>query len=131
MITKQTIAIIGAAGKLADTLAKGNYRILLCSDKENDQYNLVDTITQNYPSAEVEAVSCPMDASWEADIIVLSVPGEDEKQIAEKIREVANQKLVIRIGDRHNDLSKLLPNSRIVNIKDGKALENELLLSTV
>jgi NADPH-dependent F420 reductase len=78
----------------------------------------------------VEAAACPAEASWEADIIILAVPYRAEKEIAEKIRKPANQKIVISIANPLNDtydglvttadtsaaeeLQKLLPNSRVV-----------------
>jgi predicted dinucleotide-binding enzyme len=80
--------------------------------------------------AEVEVLDCPTNASWEADVIILAVPYQAEKEIAEKIREVANQKVVISIANPLNEtfdglvtapgtsaaeeLQKLLPGSKVV-----------------
>lgn len=134
MNTKQTIAIIGASGNMGSaiskSLAKGNYRLLL---KANDQEKLIalrQEIKNKYPSADVEIYQCPSEASWEADIIILAVPFEAEKEIAEKIKEVANQKIVISIANPLNstynglttvadtsaaeELQKLLPHSKVI-----------------
>ena len=117
MNTKQTIAIIGASGNMGSaiskSLSKGNYRLLLFS-----------------AAADLEALECPTDASWEADVIILAVPFQAEKELAEKIREVANQKIVISIANPLNEaydglvtspdtsaaeeLQKLLPNAKVV-----------------
>ncbi|CAM3748270.1 NAD(P)-binding domain-containing protein [Pontibacter korlensis] len=130
----QTIAIIGASGNMGSaiskSLAKGNYRLLLCANELDKVQAVVDEIKVNNPAAEVEAIDCTREASWEADIIIAAVPYAAEQEVAEKIREVANQKIVISIANPLNDtydglvtapdssaaeeLQKLLPNSKVV-----------------
>ncbi len=134
MNTKQTIAVIGATGNMgsavAKSISKGNYRLLLKGTKEDELNKVVSDIKSAYPEAEVEAITCPTEASWEADIIILAVPYEAEKEVADKIREVANQKIVISIANPLNDsynglvtapdtsaaeeLQKLLPHSKVI-----------------
>lgn len=134
MKTKQTIAIIGATGNMGSaiskSLAKGNYRMLLKANNAEALDKLVKEIKDKNSSADVEAIPCPTEASWEADIIVLAVPFEAEKEIAGKIKEVTNQKIVISIANPLNqtynglvtapdtsaaeELQKLLPNSKVV-----------------
>lgn len=134
MQTKQTIAIIGATGNMGSAiskaLSKGNYRLLLKDNEQQKLHALVNEIKGSYPPANVEAMACPKEAGWEADIIVLAVPFQAEKEIASRIREVANQKIVISIANPLNDtfdgfvtapdtsaaeeLQKLLPNSKVV-----------------
>ena len=134
MKTKQTIAIIGASGNMgsaiARSLAGGNYRLLLyATDKEKTAAVLQSIHTAN-PGAEAESLECSTQASWEADIIILAVPYAAEKEVAEKIREVANQKIVISISNPLNasytglvtdpgtsageELQQLLPHSKVV-----------------
>ena len=134
MNTKQTIAIIGATGNMgsaiAKSLAKGNYRLLLKSGNAEKLSALVAEIQQTNPDVEVEGMACPKDASWEADIIIPAVPYEAQKEVAEKIKEVANQKIVISIANPLNqtydgmvttpdssaaeELQKLLPHSKVI-----------------
>jgi NADPH-dependent F420 reductase len=134
MQTKQTIAIIGATGNMgsaiARSIAKGPYRLLLKASKQDELDALVNDIQSKNPSAEVESAICPTEASWEADIIILAVPYEAEKNIAPQIKDVASQKIVISIANPLNqnydglvtapgtsaaeELQKLLPNSKIV-----------------
>lgn len=134
MQTKQTIAIIGATGNMgsaiARSIAKGPYRLLLKASKQDELDALVNDIQSKNPSAEVESVICPTEASWEADIIILAVPYEAEKNIAPQIKDVASQKIVISIANPLNqnydglvtapgtsaaeELQKLLANSKIV-----------------
>ena len=133
MQTKQTIAIIGATGNmgsaLSKSLAKGNYRLLLLTD-ENGIGGLVDEIKSLHPNADVESINSSYNATWEADIIIAAVPYSAEKEVADKIREVSNQKVVISIANPLNEtfdglvtaadssaaeeLQKLLPNSKVV-----------------
>ena len=133
MSTKQTIAIIGAAGNMGSAisknLSKGNYRLLLCSAEEGKAQAVVDKIRDNNSAADVEAMNCSAEASWEADIIIAAIPYAAEKEVAERIKEFANQKIVISISNPLNqtfnglatahdsaaeELQKLLPNSKVV-----------------
>lgn len=134
MKTKQTIAIIGANGNmgssLSKSLARGNYRLLLKGGNEEELRLLEQEIKAGHPAADVEVMACPEEASWEADIILLAVPFEAENEIAGKIKEVANQKIVISISNPLNltydglvtapdtsaaeELQKVLPHSKIV-----------------
>lgn len=134
MSTKQTIAIIGATGNmgsaLAKTLSKGNNRLLLFANNQEKVQALVDDIKSTNKKADVEGIECPTNASWEADIIVMAVPYAAEKEIATRIKEVANQKIVISIANPLNEnydglvtppdtsaaeeLQKLMPNSKVV-----------------
>ena len=134
MQTKQTITIIGATGNMgsaiAKSLSKGNYRLLLHTKRPNKLEALMHEIKQTNPAADAEPVDCSFNASWESDIIIVATPFEAEKEIAEKIREVANQKIVISIANPLNEtynglltapdtsaaeeLQKLLPNSKVV-----------------
>ncbi|MBO9202362.1 MULTISPECIES: NADPH-dependent F420 reductase [Niastella] len=134
MSTKQTIAIIGATGNMgsgiAKSLSKTNNRLLLFAQHTDKVKSLVEDIKKGNPAAEVEAMECPTNASWEADIILLALPYAAEKEIAAKIKEVANQKIVISISNPLNEtysglvtspdtsaaehLQQLLPNSKVV-----------------
>lgn len=134
MQTKQTIAIIGATGNMGSAiskaLAKGNYRLLLKGNDKDELTKLEKEIKSVTPSADIDGSLCPKDASWEADIIILAVPFGAQKEVAEKIREVASRKIVISIANPLNEnydaletppdtsaaeeLQKLLPNSIVV-----------------
>jgi len=134
MSTKQTIAIIGATGNMgsgiAKSLSKTNNRLLLFAQHANKVQALVEEIKKGNPAADAESIACPTNASWEADIIILAVPYAAEKEIAAKIKEVANQKVVISISNPLNEtysglatspdtsageeLQKLLPNSKVI-----------------
>ncbi|MFH5883953.1 NADPH-dependent F420 reductase [Halalkalibaculum sp. DA3122] len=111
-ITKQTIAIIGAGGNMGSAIAKSiagdNYRLLLFDRAPEQLGTLTEEIQQVQPEADLESMNCPHESSWEADIIILAVPHKAEKEIADKIRDVATQKIVISIANPvDGDFSKL------------------------
>lgn len=133
-ITKQTIAIIGAGGNMGSAIAQriagGNYRLLLF-DRESEQLDsLTKEILQAHPSADVEPMDCAHDCGWEADIIILAVPHGAENEIADKIQDVATQKIVISIANpvdedfselttepdtsAAEELQQLLPHSKVI-----------------
>ena len=134
MAARNTIAIIGATGSMgsaiAKSLAKGNNRLLLFSRHAEKVQALSDEIKRNFRGADTEAVACTVDACWEADIIILAVPYEAEKELAEKIKPVATKKIVISISNPLNntfdglltppetgaaeELQLLLPYSKVV-----------------
>ncbi len=134
MKTKQTIAVIGATGNMGSAISKslsnGNYRLLLKAGNEQELDALVTEIETNNAEADVKAAACPAEASWEADIIILAVPFGAENELANTIREVANQKIVISISNPLNEtynglltapdtsaaeeLQKLLPHSKVI-----------------
>lgn len=134
MKTKRTIAIIGATGNMGSAISKslstGNNRLLLFAKDHAKVQALVNEIKNHNNSADTEAYECPANASWEADVIILAVPYQAEKEIAAKIKDVANTKIVISIANPLNDtytglltspdtsaaeeLQKLLPNSKVI-----------------
>ncbi len=131
---QKTIAVIGATGNMgsaiAKSLSKGDYQLLLCANDQSKLQSLVNDIKAVHSSANVETLDCTKEASWQADIIILAVPYAAEKEIAEKIQEVANQKIVISIANplsntsnglvtapdtsAAEELQKLLPNSKVI-----------------
>ena len=133
-MAKTTIAIIGATGNMgsaiAKALAKGPYRMLLFASDKVKLETLKNDILTATPSADLECTGCPVDASWEADVIIPAVPFGAEKEVAEKIKSVATQKIVISIANPLNEsynglvtspgtsaaeeLQKLLPDSKVV-----------------
>ena len=131
---KTTIAIIGATGNMgsaiARSLAGGSYRLLLCANDLHKVQELARTVKSDFPSADVDTLDCSRNASWEADIILLATPYGAEPEIADAIREVVSQKIVISIANPLNEtytglvtepdtsaaeeLQKRLPNSKVI-----------------
>jgi predicted dinucleotide-binding enzyme len=136
MKTKQTIAVIGNTGNMQaaflKALSKGNYRLLLCSNKREKMTDLENDIVSSNASADVETIECAVNAGWEADIIISSASPLEEQAMAGTLKEVVCQKIVISIGAALSDtniglsfeavsnsaeqLQSLLPNSKVVKV---------------
>ncbi len=131
---KTTIAIIGASGSMGSALARNisraNYRVLLFDKNRTELESLLQSIKSAMPKADVEIMDCARESGWEADIIIPAVWYQSQAEVAEKIREVAANKIVVSIANPLNDtydglltgpstsaaeeLAKLLPNAKIV-----------------
>lgn len=123
---KNTVAIIGASGSLGSAIAKGiskgPYRLLLMDKEQNHLSLLASEIIKLNSSADVDIIHCCKDASWEAEIIIIAVPDDEQNEIAKKIKEVATQKIVISIASQivtDNDLQQLLSYSKVINVSIG------------
>ncbi|HLR76022.1 MAG TPA: NAD(P)-binding domain-containing protein [Balneolaceae bacterium] len=135
-ITKQTIAITGADGKIGTALAKriaaSNYRLLLLSNNATSGQSLAKQIKRAYSTADVKIMDCQYEACWEADIIIMAIPANELKKAADRIEEVATQKTVVYITALKDEalkapetvqksktakaLEKMLPNSKIIEL---------------
>jgi hypothetical protein len=137
VITKKTIAIIGAEGNISSViarrLARAASRLLLFGNDSDNVIRLINEIRIENPAADAEEIICPIDASWEADLILFALPYNKLKELAYKIREVATGKIVIIMADslQSNDslvtpaqttiaeeLQVILPYSKLVAIVD-------------
>jgi predicted dinucleotide-binding enzyme len=125
MAVKKTIAIIASeeevALAIAHKLAQGNYRILLVSKEKNLLDQQLSDLKKNVPNADVELLDCMKDGCWEADIIILSIQPESENVVAELIKQVATQKIVVSFSNQEKNidgqverLKNLLPHSKVV-----------------
>ncbi len=133
MLAKQTILIIGTghSGKaIATRLASGNFHLLLCDKEYTKAAALVMELQDIELACDVEAMQCSFESAWEADIIILAMHFQEQKEVAEIIKDVVNQKILVSIADpgpeiisglssagsQHEALQALLPNTKIVNI---------------
>ena len=135
MAVKKTIAIVGATEKegkrLANQFACMPYRFLFISNKIIELEALTNLLLEKYPEAEIENLECVKDGCWEADIIFLAVPAEQNQKVAGLIKEVATQKIVVEISDEEkdsNELKKILPYSKLVRVS-GYSTSKEILIS--
>ena len=134
MKTKKTIAIVGATenigSAIATSLAKGNYHLILMSKDSEKLSKLKSNLLKDEGKEIIASNDCMREACWEADIIIVATPYEAQREVAEKIREVATGKIVISITNplnkEYNDvvtspntsaaeeLQRLLPDSKVV-----------------
>ncbi|MDQ2656925.1 MAG: NAD(P)-binding domain-containing protein [Bacteroidota bacterium] len=123
MAIHKTIAIIGATGQagsaIAERLAKSPHQLVLMSDETSKLEDLHKSVTiASEGNADIIALDCAKEASWEADLIILATPHERDREIAEKIRDVAVGKIVVSISDP-NDQSR----SELTGSLDSSAAE--------
>lgn len=128
MVMKKTIAIIGATeatGKTAtmQLASQPGLRLLLLSPDIEALASLTQTLHKKFPDAEIESMTCTRDASWEADIILLTIPEAEEEMVAQLIRDVVTGKIVVHISETGNPseiLQKTLPHSILETLTSGE-----------
>lgn len=120
---KKSIAIVGATEEngrsIAMKFASLPYRLLLVSTDFDEANHLRNDISPGMPETELEFLDCAKEGCWEADIIILAVPYERIGQVAERIKEVATQKIVVEVcndNDISKKLIKILPYSKLVKV---------------
>ncbi|KAA9040945.1 hypothetical protein FW778_02590 [Ginsengibacter hankyongi] len=124
MAEKKTIAVIASTNERATVVVKNisiaNYHLLLLSKYPNQFEQLSVSLQSAHTGPEFEIVDCMKDGCWEADIIILNIPQEEEKAVGELIREVSVQKIVVSFSQGKNQfesdaLQNKLKYSKIVN----------------
>jgi hypothetical protein len=135
MAQKKSIAIIGATEKngeaIAIQLSQIEYNLLLISNDKEALDQLSEKIKVHSPKAEISLIECVKDGCWEADIIILAVPHDEEKIVAEMMKEVATQKIVVDFSNEENaggGLSSILPYSKLVKIS-GDFLSKRIIIN--
>src|ERR1700690_180088 len=119
MAAKKTIAIIASTEQKASAIVNKfcleNYRLLLLSKYPNQFIDLSTDIQSKHPTVEFEVIDCMREGCWEADIIILDVSCNEKKEVAELIKEVATQKIVVNFSENeNNEIQNLLKYSKIV-----------------
>lgn len=124
MAIKKTIAIVGATGKTGRAIVNRfscvPHRLLLVSDQFDELHQLVSELNEKEPVAEIEAIECVKDSCWEADIIILAVPAEEERTKGILMKEVATQKVVVVVSENAHEcdeLKKVLPYSKVIKAR--------------
>ena len=133
MSNKRTFAVLGVSETnsifLAKQIAKTNSVLLFDHDAVvlNTVYS---QILSEHPNANAEMMICPTNASWEADVIILSNPAATDVNLIEKIRNVATGKIVIFLENKKNTinfestlekLQLLVPFSKVIYCCEEKA----------
>lgn len=123
MSVRKSIAIVGATEKIGEEIAtqfmNSNYSLLLISNNKDRLNYLAKKMADKKSKAEINFIECVKDGCWEADIIILAVPHDEEKKVAEIMKEVATQKIVVDISNEENacmKLQEILPYSKLVRV---------------
>jgi predicted dinucleotide-binding enzyme len=109
-----TVAILGAASPtgqaLATSLVSGPANLRLCDQDEAGAEQLAGQLKQLAPQADVEAMACSANASWEADLVILALPLSAQADAVRRIAPFVTQKTVCSVADAAPcDLAVLLP----------------------
>lgn len=85
------------------------------------------TIPSN-PSSEIEVIHCAIDASWEADWVLINLPMEDLEEISIKIKPYVTQKTVIVLVKESikEQFQAWLPDSEIISLSTPEELQGLL-----
>ena len=67
-----------------------NLVFIMPGSQQRGGIQMGNSSSQALKLADVEAIDCSVNASWEADIIIVAVPFLAEKEIAKRIKEVAS-----------------------------------------
>lgn len=125
MALNENVAIIGATGSLgvlvATRLSKAGYPLLLMDKERENLLQLQQHINQIGRSSDITILQCSREASWEAGIILITKEKVAATEIAGKIQEVANSKVVLYLTTNeaidYGTVQVLLPYSKIVTVK--------------
>lgn len=139
----KTIAVIGASDKKNFAVLKElaeHYQLLLFDKDPKSLSDVHDSLLANNRNSNIEKMSCATDASWEADIIILSGFCINDAEIIQKIKKVATAKIII-IMENDDEFTKsinrqlsfdiVFPHSKIVeiiNLNADEKVEKEFLL---
>ena len=119
MATQNIIAIIGACSKngraAIEKLATGNLRLLLADENKEALLQLKHALDAQGNKAEVELMECMKEAGWEADIVVLALDWQVEKEIFTMIKPFITGKTVISFSKNNNCL---LPYSKVIAVRE-------------
>ena len=141
MSIRRTFAILGVSETksifLAKQIAKTNPVLLF--DHDAVVLNKVHAqILLEYPKANAEMMICPTNASWEADIIILSNDAGTDDNFIKKIRKVTTGKIVLVLVNEKNTihfestldkLQHLFPFSKVVqSFESMDEVEDSVLL---
>lgn len=134
MSVRKSIAIVGATENIGKEIAirfmNSNYLLLLISNNKDKLDYLAKKVADKKPKGEINFMECVKDGCWEADIIILAVPYNEEKKVAEIMKEVATQKIVVSVSNEENgcgELQKILPYSKLVRVS-GDFNSKELII---
>jgi hypothetical protein len=140
MSIRTTFAVLGVSERnsvfLAKQVARTN-RVLLFDKNEAILLEVHAQILSEHPKANTEIMICPINASWEADSIILSHDMATDSNLIEKIRNVATGKIVLFLVQEMNrdtienslvKLQYLFPFSKVVQSVESTSNSNDFFL---
>jgi hypothetical protein len=111
----------------------------LISPDEDKLKQVSDEVLIHFADAEVEAIACVKEGCWEADTIMLAGSILPTIELAQRIKDVATQKILVQLVSGNNasllpydiaSLQEMLPYSKILTFTiDEKTSPEEITIS--
>ena len=98
MSNRKTVAILDVSNNNAILLATHfaqEHAVLLFDTDQKLLSRIYAQLLLENPNAQVEPMLCPTNASWEADIIVVSANAFANESLIQQIRKVSTGKIVL------------------------------------
>ncbi len=122
---KPSIAVIGACSPIGSILSRQfhgkGFRLLLMDEDRNSLKILSRKLDRQKQGESPELYECRHEASWDSDVIWLSITEEMVPEVVERMRDVSTRKVVIAASDEesasalYEAVRKGLPYSRVVS----------------
>ena len=128
MSQRKTVAVIGLSETniiLLATKIACQHTVLLFDPNSVLLHEVYSQMHSKNPNGNIEIMNCPIDASWEADVILFSDSYLKKEELLEKIRIVITgkvvlvllgQKEIIKLDSTEVTLRGLFPFSKIIPI---------------
>ena len=121
-----TIAIIADVEEkvrnITGSIFLEKYRILIVTPSLKSVTNIINDVKSKVADGDnIEVIDCLKNGCWEADIIILDICKEQQEEVADIIKEVVTQKIVINFsGDEkeYEGWRNLLPYAKVINMAD-------------
>jgi len=131
---KKIITIIGANGNMGSNisrnLANGNYQLILAGNNEQKLAEFTTALKNSSNNQDISYTLDNKEAVQKSDIIIPAIWYQSQEQLANEIKDVSTDKIVVSIANPLNDtydglltepttsaaeeLAGLLPNAKIV-----------------
>ncbi len=131
---KKTITIIGANGNMGSNisrnLANGNYQLILAGNNEQKLAEFTTALKNSSNNQDISYTLNNKEAVQKSDIIIPAIWYQNQEQLANEIKEVSTDKIIVSIANPLNEtydglltepttsaaeeLAALLPNAKIV-----------------
>lgn len=130
MSNRKTVAILDVSNNNAILLATHfaqEHAVLLFDTDQKLLSRIYAQLLLENPNAQVEPMCCPTNASWEADIIVVSANAFANESLIQQIRKVSTGKIVLILESVTDEKNKnsyfedLFPFSKVIYCCEEKA----------
>lgn len=129
MSNRKTVAILSISNPKAILIATHlarKHAVLLFDADQKLLSRVQNHLLLENPKAQVELMSCPTNASWEADIIVFSPSAFTNESLTQQIKKVSTGKIVLILEsitfekNKNLHFEDLFPFSKVIYCSEGK-----------